>query len=172
VATGDTTAATSDTTGQVTEGESTGTTGRFTTDGSTTDGSTTGGMASLDATMASLAISQDCMPVVPPDPVNASFVLSLDNTGDVAASASVTSAAFLDAGGMQVATLDVVPDAFGPIAAGDSSMTMVSKAAASLVPSNGCNVLLCGQAYTLELRLDVDGTEVIASDVGVVGCVF
>lgn len=158
-ATGQTTAATESTTGS-------------TTDASTTGSTTEGGMGSLDAVMSNLQIFQDCMPIVPPDPAGASFMLELTNTGDAPATATVTSAVFVDAGGMQAATLDVMPDAFGPVAAGDSTQIMVSKVVGSLAPANGCETLQCGQSYTLELVLDVDGVEVIASDTADVGCAF
>jgi hypothetical protein len=155
-----------------TDGSSGSTTGDATTS-STTEGSTTeGGMGSLDAAISNLQIYQDCMPIVPFDPVDASFTLELTNPGDGPASATVTSATFLDVGGMLAATIDVVPDAFGPIDGGDSVMTIVSKVADSMMPANGCETLQCGGSYTLELVLDVDGVEVIASDTTQVGCVF
>ena len=129
-------------------------------------------MASLDATISGLEVYQDCMPIVPPDPVNASFILELVNTGDVPASATVTSALFVDLGGMPVAAIDVVPAAYGPIPVGGSSMTGVNKVGGSLLPANACETLECGASYTFELTLDVDGTEVIASESLVMGCVF
>lgn len=142
------------------------------TEGATTEGATTGGMAMLDAQLTNLQIFQDCMPIVPPDPVGASATLALTNLGDASASATVTSATFLDAGGSQVATLDVSPGAFGPIPAGGSDMAAVSKVPGSLLPAAGCEVLQCDQSYALELVLDVDGVEVVASDAAIVGCVF
>lgn len=173
----DTTATTADgtsTAGETTAGtDASGSTTGDATTGSTTEGSTTeGGMGSLDAAISNLQIFQDCMPIVPFDPVGASFTLALTNPGDGPASATVSSATFLDVGGMPVATIDVVPDAFGPIDAGDSVMTIVNKVADSMMPANGCETLQCGGSYTLELVLDVDGMEVIASDTTQVGCVF
>lgn len=159
---GETTAATTATDG------STGSTSASSTSGSTTEG----GMGALELAISSLQVFQDCMPIVAPDPVNATFQLALTNTGDAAASATVSSAAFLDAGGAQAATLEITPAAFGPIAPGDSMLTMAGKVPNSLVPANGCETLQCGQSYTLELVLDVDGVEVIAADAAVVGCVF
>jgi hypothetical protein len=162
---GETTAGTDDSTGDATTGDA--------TTGSTTEGSTTeGGMGSLDAAISNLQIYQDCMPIVPFDPVDASFTLELTNPGDGPASATITSATFLDVGGVLAATIDVVPDAFGPIDGGDSVMMIVSKVADSMMPANGCETLQCGSSYTLELVLDVDGVEVIASETAQVGCVF
>lgn len=165
----DGTATAGETTAVTTDGSSTGsTTGDASTDGSTTEV----GMGSLDASMSSLQIFQDCMPIVPFDPVGASFTLELTNSGDGPASATVTSATFFDAGGMQAATIDVMPAAFGPIDGGDSSTFAVNKVANSMMPANGCETLQCNQSYTLELVLDVDGVEVTASDTAQVGCVF
>lgn len=160
----ETTATTGETSiGDTTAGETTA---------ASTGGTTTGGMATLEATMSALQIFEDCMPIVAPDPVGVMFTLELSNPGDVPASAMVSSATFFDAVGAQVATIDVMPAALGPVAAGDSTQTMVTKVADSLVPALGCGVLLCNQSYTLELALDVDGLEVIASDTANVDCVF
>lgn len=162
----DTTAASGETTAATEDGTAS------TTDPSTTDGTTEGGMGTLDAEMSDLQIFQDCMPIVPFDPVNASFTLALTNTGDGPATATVSSATFLSAGGAPVATIGVSPGAFGPIDAGDSTSTVAAKTPDSLMPAGGCATLQCGQRYTLELVLDVDGAEVIASDTATVGCVF
>lgn len=174
-ATGETTTDATSSTGSTTSGTGTTdatTTSDATTSDATTDASTTGGMGMLDVQMSGLQIFEDCMPIVPPDPVGASFSLELDNIGDVSASATVTAAAFFDAGGMQVATIDVMPAAFGPIPVGAVDLAMVSKVPGSLMPAAGCEVLACNQSYTLELRLDVDGMEVLASDMATVDCVF
>jgi hypothetical protein len=42
----------------------------------------------------------------------------------------------------------------------------------SMLAAMGCVWLQCGSSYTLELVLDVDGVEVIASETAQVGCVF
>jgi hypothetical protein len=170
---GETTASTGETTaGSTTFEPGTDTTAGPTTDGSTTDGSTTDGPGMLDAQLANLQIFQDCMPIVPADPVGANALLELTNLGDGPVAVTVTSAAFRDVGGMQVATLGVVPAAFGPIAVGAVEVAAVAKVGDSLVPAAGCGVLQCGALYTLELVLDADGTEVIASDAAPVDCVF
>ena len=171
---GETTAASSgETTAGSTAGETEGETTAATSEGSSSEGgSTDGGMASIDAAMSGLMIFQDCMPIVPPDPVGASFTLELTNTGDVPASATVVSATFINAGGMAVGTIDVSPNAFGPIAVGGNSMTVVTKVPNSLTPPNGCGVVQCFQGYSLELELDVDGSPVLVSDTANVDCVF
>lgn len=47
-----------------------------------------------------------------------------------------------------------------------------TKVDGSLLPANGCDVVMCDESYTLELALDVDGTEVLVSGSAVVECVF
>ncbi len=141
--------------------------------GSSDSGSSTGsGMASLDAAISDLALFQDCMPIVAPDPLGVTFNLALTNTGDSPATASVVSAVILDGGAAQVGSFEVMPTDFGPIPAGDSSMDVVTKTADSLMPADGCGVAMCNQTYTVELTLDVDGAHAVASAMGPVSCVF
>ncbi len=129
-------------------------------------------MGSLEGIMSSLMIFQNCQPIVGPDPANVTFTLELLNPGAVAASATVVDAVFLDAGGGQVGTIDVMPNAFGPVGPGDNTMQAVTKVPGSLMPANGCGVLLCNNSYTLELTLDVDGGELVVQDTATADCVF
>jgi hypothetical protein len=84
----------------------------------------------------------------------------------------VVSATFTDAGGTDVATIEVTPASFGPIAAGETESFNVSKTAGSLEPANGCETLECNATYTLTLVLDVGGTEVTAEASAAMDCVF
>lgn len=145
-----------------------------TTEGTSTEGgSGSGGMASFDASMSNLQIFQDCMPIVPPDPVGVSFELTVTNTGDAPIGAvSVVSATFVNGMGMDVGTFDVAPNGFGPIAVGESSGGVMMKIADTLMPPNGCGVVMCNQVYDVELELDVDGTPGTASSSANVDCVF
>ncbi len=162
-----------DTTAGTTGGSDSGTTDA--TDGSGSDGagSSSGGqMGTLEPTMTNLEIFQNCQPIVDPDPVGASFTLELVNPSMAVASATVVSAAFMVPGGVQVATIDVAPAAFGPVGAGDNLMQAVAKVQDSLMPANGCAVLQCNMDYTLVLTLDVDGTEIVAQDTAPAMCAF
>ncbi len=157
--TGQTTAASGDTTATTASEDVTGTMG---------DSTMGDGMPSLDATMIGLAIFQFCGP---PDPTGASFTLELTNTGDVPASATVLAAAFT-LGEAPLATIEVTPAEFGPVAVGESIMIDVTKVPNSMMPTNGCLLLNCGQRHILELALDVEGTQVLVSDSAVVDCYF
>ena len=149
------------------EGESSGSSGE-----GESSGSSGGGMGMLDGEMSGLMIFQDCMPIVPSDPVGVSFTVSLTNTGDAPASASVVSATFVDGGGMAVGTIDVAPAVLGPVPVGDTTMTALMKVPNSLNPASGCGVVMCNQAYDLELVLEVDGVQSTISDNANVDCVF
>jgi hypothetical protein len=149
--------------------DSSGTTmGEGTTGGT---GSDSGGVVMVDASIIDLALFQDCMPIVSPDPVGATFDLAIDNLGPDPVTATVVSATF-DAGGAPLGTIDVVPDAYGPVDAESLVIFGVSKVAGSLVPQNGCNVLTCGGNFNLTLELDVEGTAVTAEGSGMMNCVF
>jgi len=66
-----------------------------------------------------------------------------------------------------------MPSSFGPVEDGESLSMMVSKSAGSLMPANGCGVLMCNGDYTLTVDfITDDGTEVSADASGQVACVF
>lgn len=163
--TGNTTDGTGDTTDGT--GDTTSSTGA-TTSGSSGDG----GMAMVDASMSGLQIFQDCMPIVSPDPVGVSFALDLDNLGTSEVTLDVVSATFSDAGG-DVGTIELTPSSFGAIEDGETLSMMVSKTANSLMPANGCGVVMCNQQYTLTVDFVADdGTEISADASAQVDCVF
>lgn len=169
-----------DSTGSSSGSTATGGTDSGTTDSGGTDsgsssdsGETETGMGVLSGSISNLQMFQDCMPIVSPDPVNATFTLELTNRGDAPATGTVVSAAFVDAGGMAVAVFSVTPDVLGPLAAGDTAMAVVSKVPDSLDPANGCAVLTCNASYTVSIIVtDADGTELSLSDTATVDCVF
>ncbi len=141
--------------------------------GATDTGATdTGGMASMTATMSAVQLSQDCMPIVPPDPLGASFTLTLENTGMVAASAEIVAVEILDAGMVAVGSFDVAPTSLGPVDPGGTEPFAIVKAPNSLMPANGCGVAMCNGTYTIEVELDVGGQSVFADASGQVDCVF
>lgn len=152
-------------------GDTGGSTGGST--GATTSGSSgDGGMAMVDASMSGLQIFQDCMPIVSPDPVGVSFALDLENLGTSEVTLDVVSATFSDAGG-DVGTIELTPSSFGPIEDGETLSMMVSKTINSLMPANGCGVVMCNQQYTLTVDFVADdGTEISADASGQVDCVF
>ena len=167
-----TTAATETGTGTTAETGVDTTAGTETGTTAATGDTTTGGMAALEVTMSDLMLFQDCMPIVAPDPVGAMLMLALGNPGDEEQSATVTSATLYDGGGVEVATIEVTPADFGPVAPGDSIMVAVTKVPDSLMPASGCEVLECNGSHVLELALDVGGEEVLAEATAMVDCVF
>jgi hypothetical protein len=78
----------------------------------------------------------------------------------------------LGGGGVLVATFDVLPDTFGPIAAGDEGTFGFTKVAGSLDPQNGCGVAACIGIYDVEIVFDVDGEQAVATGQVTVECVF
>ncbi|MCA9706591.1 MAG: hypothetical protein KDK70_12130 [Myxococcales bacterium] len=163
------TTAAADSTGTTHGSETGSSSGSGTTQGESSSG---GSMAALEASILGLFIFQDCMPIVLPDPVDVMLVLELNNVGDAPASATFVSATFVNAGGMDVGTVGLAPMVLGPVPAGESSEIAMNKVGNTLMPALGCGVVQCGQTYTLELVLDVDGQEVTASDSAMVECVF
>lgn len=149
-------------------------TGATDTGGSDTGATDTGGMAMVDASISNVMFFQDCMPIVPPDPLGASFTLSLDNSGPgvVPASADIVAVEVYDAGMVNVGSFDVMPTELGPVPPGEIDMFAITKTAGSLMPPNGCGVLMCNGNYTIEVELDVDGQTVMADGAGQVACVF
>lgn len=126
----------------------------------------------LEAQMTGLSLTQDCMPLVDPDPVAATASLTLENTGDVIATATVVSATFYDQLDNAVATIEISPSTFGPYDPAEMANEVFTKDANSLDPAMGCNTLLCNQSYTLVVVLDVDGTEISGEATTQVACVF
>ena len=136
------------------------------------ESSSGGSDAMVNATMSGLMINQDCMPIVANDPVGAGFMLELDNVGEVPATVSIVSATFVDDRSSEVGTIGLTPPVIGPIDAGDDTSLFMNKIADSLMPATGCSVVLCNETYTLEVVLDIEGSETTVSDSATVMCVF
>ncbi|MBC8066760.1 MAG: hypothetical protein IAG13_00375 [Deltaproteobacteria bacterium] len=113
----------------------------------------------------------NCQPIVAPDPLNFGVTLSFDNPGGGIGTADVTSARFLLAGVEQV-SFDLSPASFGPLDAGDMTTANATKVDGTATPQDGCQTLLCGSDYDVEITLDVDGTEIVATTTVTVECAF
>jgi hypothetical protein len=150
-------------------------------DSSGTDGSSgssdssgedpTGNPVELEVELTDPQAWQDCMPIVPPDPLNLSVTLEFDNPGLGIGTADVT-AARLSSGGVEVISFDVSPASFGPFDPDDMTISATTKVDGSASPQNGCETVECGGEYDLEIVFDVEGTEVIGTTTVTVECVF
>jgi hypothetical protein len=99
----------------------------------------------------------NCMPIVPPDPVNGSFTASYDNSaGSAPAIAFITSARLL-VGNTSDWNFTVTPNSSGMVAAGatvnGTHMKQNGSGSGSLIPCNACN-----QTWRLEVTWDAGGT--------------
>lgn len=153
--------------GSGTAGDSSGTAGD-----STSDDSSGGDMGMLDATLDNVEIVQNCMPIVASDPIIITTAdVELSNPGEVEASATVVSVAYVDAGGVEVGTIDVTPEVLGPVDPGGNTNAMLQKVPDSLDPAAGC-ILTCNDNYTLRVELEVGGVVEAIEATAPAQCVF
>lgn len=170
-----------ETTGVVTASSSAGTasssgasdaTTTATTGEGSTGSSTTGGGSALMLGMGDAVIFANCMPIVPPDPVHATWTLFLDNSGGVApANVAIkgVSMVFDPDGVMDAHAISVTPTQFGPIAPGEVLMAMLTK---EVVPGGlpGCSH--CGEKVRFDFEWEVDGGPISGSYEDTLECAF
>jgi len=136
-------------------------------DGATPDGATPDGAlpdaggGELVLTLGTIQMWANCMPMVPPDPWHLELDVTYDNSAGVtAATAVVTSVTVIFSGGSNPSLdMTVTPTVVGPVAAGASTTVTHTKTASSPDLPNDCG--LCGSQATLEVRVDLGGTEVL-----------
>jgi hypothetical protein len=131
-------------------------------DGSLPDGALPdAGGGDLALSLGTIQMWANCMPMVPPDPWHLEFDVTYDNNaGATAATAVVTSVKVLFSGGSNPSLdMTVTPTVVGPVAAGASTTVTHTKTASSPDLPNDCG--LCGSQATLEVRVDLGGTEVL-----------
>jgi hypothetical protein len=156
------------TTGDTDTGTSTGTG----TDTDTDTDTDTGGLLPLIG-VTGLSVFGNCMPAVPPDPVDAKWVVTVDNTtGDAEITAMLTKATLTYEPGMTefVQGIDVDPTMIGPVPAMMKKMGMMAKTAAQMNLPNDCT--RCGKPVKLDLTFDVGGDVVAASAEVMMACAF
>lgn len=168
-----TTSTTGDTTGapstSTTDDATTGTTG----DTTTTTGDTTGdtdGTSPLIIAIVDAELWADCMPVIPPDPVQGSWYVEFDNTNNPADTEAVVTGAWLSPSGGEPKSEPILVDpvASGPIKAGDYVSIKLEKLVGQ--PHSACGH--CGEFYDLVLEYDEGGiTHEVKEDV-TISCAF
>jgi hypothetical protein len=121
----------------------------------------TGGSTDLRFQILNLEISQDCMPMVPPDPAMASWDLEVYNAGVIGGDADVVSATFLDDADAPLATFEVSPTNTGIVDEAQTVVVPMEKVLNSLDPANGCAVLPCQETAKVELVMDADDTGMV-----------
>lgn len=157
-----------DTTGDTDTDTDTGTTGDTDTDTDTD----TGGFLPL-LTISELNVFANCQPMVPADPVAASWSLDVDNSGgDVELTAVLTKATITYTPGMGefVQEIKATPGMIGPVAKMAKTMTPMKKTMAVNNLPNDCD--RCGDPVTLELTFDVDGMDTIVLKDAMLACAF
>lgn len=143
--------------------------------GSLADGGESDGGSIADASTATVVITDfyayaNCMPIVPPDPIRASWTATV--SGATGAAATVTSATLTimpGAGAATVQDITVSPPAIA-LVGGTGSADQI-KTAASTSPVMACS-RLCGSGVTarLDISFSIDGTTVSATATGAFSC--
>lgn len=121
-------------------------------------------------------LGQNCMPVVPPDPVTAQGKWKIQNRGATPVGpVTITGATFLDgATNAPVATFAVTSAPLS-VAAGSNGETTYTKDADSIDPKKGCATLECNKPYIVELAYSGPGVPSGAkarSAAAWMGCVY
>lgn len=161
------------TTGSATSGETTGETTGDTTDATTGDttGDTTGGSSPLVIAVVDAYLFANCRPVVDPDPVQGSWYVEFDNTGNPNDTSAVVTAASLslaDADPPAIEPIMVAPVESGPIAAGDYVSVKVGKLPGAMHSACGH----CDEFYKLVLEYDEGGVSHHVEEDVTISCAF
>jgi hypothetical protein len=126
--------------------------------------------ASTDAviTLSDVTVYANCMPSVPPDPINAFWTANVTGaTGSAATLASATLSVTGPPSFTQTLTVDVPTISLS----GGSGSQEQRKTGADRDPPGTCG-MLCDSNYTLELTYMVDGASVVVSESGTLTCAF
>ena len=116
------------------------------------------GPADLVVTVEMPMLLQDCMPIIPPDPLRLSALLRVDNRGPAPAGPVTAMAGrLLTLGGQPIATFSVKAIQLGPVAAGQSATAPVDKNADSLNPAMMCGTVACGMDVIVALTYSIAG---------------
>lgn len=104
-------------------------------------------------------LMQDCMPIVPPDPLQFSGTLDLMNTGTLPVGPVMASEAIVAAAdGHELARFAIEPVTLAVVAPGAMGSVMVAKRAGTLMPAMGCTAVPCGMLA--RVRLPITGPNV------------
>jgi hypothetical protein len=127
--------------------------------------------------MVTLAISnlmlfQDCMPIVPADPMGGTWTLEMTNDGAASVSGTIDAARLLDQANQELGTIGFMPAAIPSTAPNQTTPVQMSKTVSSLMPANGCGVVQCNSTVRLELDVTVDGQTESVKASTTMNCVF
>lgn len=126
--------------------------------------------------LATVAFGQNCMPVIPSDPVVMEAKLAITNPGTRAVGPiEITAAKFLDPLTLTpVATFNASITLPAMVPAGTTTVLAVTKTNDSLAPSDRCDTLTCGKEFVVELTFSGPGAEptTVRSAAKAIGCVF
>jgi hypothetical protein len=116
------------------------------------DGSTAGQLA---VTINVTQLVQNCQPPVSQDPVQMTGTISVkNNMATSVGPITITDGAFYDAKNAKLATFKVNAVTIPLVAPGAGGSANITKATASMVPSNRCNTLPCTGTYIVEVTLN------------------
>lgn len=105
------------------------------------------------ATIGSIAIHQDCQPVIAPDPVVVDFSVAVANpTTEQLGPLTIASATVLDEGDAVVASF-TASGSVGPIPPNATLQGTFVKNPASVTPAKGCQLLACGKVFHVVVTL-------------------
>jgi hypothetical protein len=138
--------------------------------GSTGDTDTGGGLQPL-ILLSSFEVFGDCMPVVPDDPISATWIATFDNKlGMADYTASVKSATLTYSPGIMefVQGINVAPTMSGVVGVGKTVMKAQSKTKALMNLPMDCNQ--CGKPVHLEVVFTVDGQDIPTTADAVMTC--
>jgi len=121
------------------------------------DAAVTPDAGGVSLAISSVGLSQDCMPVTAPDPLNVGGTLAIDNpTNTTIGPLTITSGQVLD-GSTVIATFAVSDPAVAALGPESTTTVPFSKQGQSLSPQNGCYVAKCGGSYSVALVLSGTG---------------
>jgi hypothetical protein len=135
------------------------------------DAGTDASMSMPTITITNLTVFGDCMPIVAPDPIHASWTATVD--GASGTSATITNAllvirpATTGSDVMQTLTVDTPTIALS----GGHGSAMQNKTGADANPPAGCTGV-CGGVAHLMVTFMIDGAPVFAFGDAMVGCAF
>ena len=138
--------------------------------GSTGDTDTGGGLQPL-ILLSSFEVFGDCMPVVPDDPISATWIATFDNKlGMADYNASVKTATLTYSPGIMefVQGINVAPAMSGVVGVGKTVMKAQSKTKALMNLPMDCSQ--CGKPVHLDVVFTVDGQDITASADAVMTC--
>jgi hypothetical protein len=112
----------------------------------------------VDAKIVITQLSENCQPPVANDPVLVIGTLTLANgTTATIGPGAIDLGAFLEPAGKVVATFNLDKNGLPAIPSGGTATVPLTKTAGSLSKPDGCNTLVCGKPYIVQLAISGKG---------------